>query len=327
MGLKAIRESYSRFLTVLSDTGIKVNESQKADLDTFILALESTMRTQKEKTIKATRKVVTESLDKQYQKVFESFLKHSQQNAALAAAIEKRITKINESKRIANKVNNYLELYVESILPEKKIVDYDKMKKLEKIVESVRGTLLVNDDAVEAHKAKLDESFAKERGAFETKIAKLQVKLNESMAKSLKLNNKIEQFKAIELLESKTKDLPTLEARQIKKRLAESTVEEIEENFDKVLKSVKREAEEEAAKEDAALEDEVKEIIKTGKTSEKKSTKKTEKKAEEKPADDEETEETSDETSEETDEEVVEESDVIDSNLMKLWINRSLTIS
>lgn len=327
MGLKAIRESYSRFLTVLSDTGIKINESQKADLDTFILALESTMREQKEKTVKATRKVVTESLDKQYQKVFESFLKHSQQNAALAAAIEKRITKINESKRIANKVNNYLELYVESILPEKKIVDYDKMKKLEKIVESVRGTLLVNDDAVEAHKAKLDESFAKERGAFETKIAKLQVKLNESMTKTLKLNNKIEQFKAIELLESKTKDLPTLEARQIKKRLAESTTEEIEENFDKVLKSIKREAEEEAAKEEASLEDEVKEIIKTGKTSEKKSENKSEKKSEKKEETSDDNKEEIEETSDDLDDDIMEESDVIDSNLMKLWINKSLTIS
>lgn len=319
MGLKSIRESYSRFLTVLSDAGIKINESQKADLDTFMLALESTMRKQKEKTIKVTRKVVTEALDKEYKKVFESFLKHSQQNAILAAAIEKKITKINESKKIARKVNDYLELYVESILPEKKIVDYDKMKKLEKIVESVRDTLHVNDESVEAHKAKLDESFEKQRGAYETQIAKLQVKLNESMNKSLTLKKKVDKFKSLELMESKTKDLPTFEARQLKKKFAESTPEEIEENFDKELKKIKTEADKVEKDEETTLEDEVKEIIKTGETK-KKETKKVKEPEE---TEDTETEEVdSDETDDATN-----ESDVIDSSLMKLWINRSLTIS
>lgn len=319
MGLKSIRESYSRFLTVLSDAGIKINESQKADLDTFMLALESTMRKQKEKTIKVTRKVVTEALDKEYKKVFESFLKHSQQNAILAAAIEKKITKINESKKIARKVNDYLELYVESILPEKKIVDYDKMKKLEKIVESVRDTLHVNDESIEAHKAKLDESFEKQRGAYETQIAKLQVKLNESMNKSLTLKKKVDKFKSLELMESKTKDLPTFEARQLKKKFAESTPEEIEENFDKELKKIKTEADKVEKDEETTLEDEVKEIIKTGETK-KKETKKVKEPEE---TEDTETEEVdSDETDDATN-----ESDVIDSSLMKLWINRSLTIS
>jgi hypothetical protein len=322
MGLKSIRESYSRFLTVLSDAGIKINESQKADLDTFMLALESTMRKQKEKTIKVTRKVVTEALDKEYKKVFESFLKHSQQNAILAAAIEKKITKINESKKIARKVNDYLELYVESILPEKKIVDYDKMKKLEKIVESVRDTLHVNDESIEAHKAKLDESFEKQRGAYETKIAKLQVKLNESMNKSLTLKKKVDKFKSLELMESKTKDLPTFEARQLKKKFAESTPAEIEENFDKELKKIKTEANKVEQAEETTLEDEVKEIIKTGETK-KKETKKPEEPEETDDTEDTETEEVD---SEETDD-ATNESDVIDSSLMKLWINRSLTIS
>lgn len=47
MSLKSIRESYSKLLTVFNDAGIKLTESQKADLDTFILALESTMSEQR----------------------------------------------------------------------------------------------------------------------------------------------------------------------------------------------------------------------------------------------------------------------------------------
>nr|DAH73894.1 MAG TPA: hypothetical protein [Caudoviricetes sp.] len=47
MSLKSIRESYSKLLTVFNDAGIKLTEAQKADLDTFILALESTMSEQR----------------------------------------------------------------------------------------------------------------------------------------------------------------------------------------------------------------------------------------------------------------------------------------
>ena len=44
--------------------------------------------------------------------------------------------------------------------------------------------LLANDDAVIEKKAKLDESFKKEKGKLETEVAKMQVKLNESMERA-----------------------------------------------------------------------------------------------------------------------------------------------
>jgi hypothetical protein len=47
MSLKSIRESYSKLLTVFKDAGVSLNESQKADLDTFVLALESNMESQR----------------------------------------------------------------------------------------------------------------------------------------------------------------------------------------------------------------------------------------------------------------------------------------
>ena len=65
----------------------------------------------------------------------------------------------------------------------------------------------------------------------------------------------------MELLESKTKDLPTYEARQMKKRLAEATTVEIEKNFSKILESVKDEMKKESKEEETTLEAEVKDII------------------------------------------------------------------
>ena len=261
MSLKSIRESYASLINAFTEAGVKLNESQKANLDTFIVALESKMSKQKEATVKATKKIVTEHLDKQYKKVFESFMKHQAENAELASKIQNKIQSINEAKKLARKVGNYLDLYVESVLPKKTIVDYDRMQKLETLHESLKNLLVVDEDAVQQKKAELTESFNKDKKALETQIAKLQAKLNESMAKTQKLNSKIDSFKAMELLESKTKDLPTYEARKIKKRFANATTTEIEKEFNRVLESVQNEIKEDEKEEETTLEAEINDIL------------------------------------------------------------------
>lgn len=81
------------------------------------------------------------------------------------------------------------------------------------------------------------------------------------MAKTQKLNRKIDSFKAMELLESKTKDLPTYEARKLKKRFADATTTEIEKNFKKVLESVQKEVKEDEKEEETTLESEINNIL------------------------------------------------------------------
>ena len=261
MNLKSIRESYAKFIKVLETAGIKLNESQKADLDSFILTVESKMQKQKEMAVKATKKIVTEHLEAQYKKAFKSILEHQAEHAEIATKIQKKVTAIKESKKLARKLNNYLEMYVESVLPKKTIVDYDRMQKLEKLTENLKELLVVDDDSVQQKKQELQESFDAKRKELETQLAKTQVKLNESMDKVLKLNKKIDSIKAIELLESKTKDLPSYESEQIKKRFANATTTEIEKNFKKVLESVKDEMNEDEKKEETSIEEEVKNII------------------------------------------------------------------
>ncbi len=135
------------------------------------------------------------------------------------------------------------------------------MKKLEQINESLRDVLVANDDAVIEKKAQLEESFKKQKGKLETEVAKMQVKLNESMEKNQQLNKKLSQYKAAQLLESKTQDLPAFEARQLKKRFATASAPEIEKNFSKVLESVKKEAKKAADEAETALESEVSKIV------------------------------------------------------------------
>lgn len=239
MSLKSIRESYSKLLTVFNDAGIKLSESQKADLDTFVLAIEENMAKQRETAIRQTKQLVEAKMEKEYKAVFESVMTNSQENAALAAKIQDKVTQISEAKKIADKVDNFLDLYVEKVLPTKTVVDYDRMQKLEKLHESLRSSLLVDDDAVQAKCQQLEESYTVKASKCETEVAKMQVKLNESIKNELKMKKRLDAVKAVELLESKTKDLPTFEARAVKKQLNAASVEEVEKTFDKTLKNVK----------------------------------------------------------------------------------------
>ena len=332
MSLKNIRENYARLLTAFKDAGVKLTESQKKDIDGFVLALESSMESTKQATIKATRKVVEEKLAKEYRTVVESILAHQQEHSILAGKIQNKITKINESAKVARAVDGYLDTVLESALPKQNIVDYDRLHKLESVFESLKDTLLVNDASVEAKRKELTESFEADRKDLDQKVASLEKKLNESIARERKLTASVESAKAKELLAKKTKDLPLFEAQQIKRRLANATCEEIEKNYKKLLESVREEMKEACKEEEKTLEEEINDII-SKETSESENKKddaapkaqpveeKDEKKADNKPEDDDSDEDDEDDGVE------LDESEQIPSDMMQRWLSRVTTFN
>lgn len=262
MSLKSIRSSYSKLLETFSDAGIKLTESQKNDIDSFVLALESNISEQRKTAIRLTKKAVEDKLEKEFRTVFESIMENTAKHFELASKIQDKITQLNESKKIAGKVDEYLNLYVESVLPKKTIVDYDKMKKLEAIHESLRNSLAMTDDVVVAKKEELERSFKLQKSKLETEVAKMQVKLNESLEKNSQLTKKLDQYKASQLLESKTKDLPIFEARKVKKALADSSAPDIEKKFNKVLEDIQKDEKIAASECETAIENEINDIVK-----------------------------------------------------------------
>jgi hypothetical protein len=181
-------------------------------------------------------------MESEYRQVFESIMANIQENSRLASRIQNKIASIEESNKISQKVDQYLDLYVEKVLPKKTVVDYDRMRKLERLHESLKDALVADEDAVESKIKQLEESYKIKQSKCETEVAKARAKLNESMQKTQELKAKLEQYKAAALLESKTKDLPFFEARRVKRQLKEATVAEIEKKFDKTLKNVREEA-------------------------------------------------------------------------------------
>ena len=118
MSLKHLRENYARLLNAFKDAGVSLTESQKKDIDGFMLALESSIQQTKESAIKTTRKVVERQMEKEYKSVFESILQHVVEHDALAGKIQRRVNKINESKKLAKDVDNYLAALRKALLEE-----------------------------------------------------------------------------------------------------------------------------------------------------------------------------------------------------------------
>lgn len=127
MSLKSIKKNYTTLLKAFSEAGVKINESQKESLDNFITDLEETMNEQRDQAIITTKKMVEEKLGKEYKTVVESILKHQAEHAELAGKVQNKVVKLNESKKIAEAVDSYLDSYIDEVLPKKNLVDYKRM--------------------------------------------------------------------------------------------------------------------------------------------------------------------------------------------------------
>lgn len=169
----------------------------------------------------------------------------------------------------------------------------------------------------------------------------MQVKLDESTKKIEELTKKLDSLKAVEILESKTRDLPDFEARAMKKRLCEATAPEIEKKFDKTLESVRAEAKKIAEAEETTLESEISKIVgdDTEDVKENDILKNKPHNAHIAEGEEDGDESKKDEVSEDEDFETMEEvkedadgnieldeSEVIDADLMKLWCNQAIEV-
>lgn len=241
MDYKSIKESCKNLVDSLEKSGIILSESQKNDIGQFASLLEERIWKAKRDAVRRT----TERLDRKYREVFESVLERQIQHDKLASDIQNKITVLKESKRVEpgleKAIDGYLDTYVESILPKKTIIDYDRMQKLERIVESVKDTLVFTDSDINERKQKIDESYAKKESELNKTIEDLQNRLNESK-KSLETTEKLlKESESREFLHEKTKNLPDCEAEKVLDKVEEGTLDNIEKDFDNILGQVKEE--------------------------------------------------------------------------------------
>ena len=266
MNLKSLRESYNKLLDSFKEMGVTLNESQQENVDNFMLQLESKLKDVRDVAIKTTKKMVTEKLDAEYKELFESILKHMNENAEVSSKIQNKINEMKVVEELSESVNGFLDEHVEEILPKKDIVDYERMQKLEQIHESLKNMLGVEIMNVEGGNKELVEGFEKEKADYSKKIEELQKKLDESVKENKKVSKILDSLKAQVLLESKTKNLPEREAKLIKESFKGASSSEINMKFKTVLESVRESVEDQAkipSKEDEQknLEDAILEVL------------------------------------------------------------------
>lgn len=273
--------------------GLELNESQKSELFSFSDKLNEKIAEAKEEgkseALNGINKIVEDKISEYDEEVKESvgnLIKAIDENNNEKIALKTaEITEDNNIK-LVEKIDDYLKLYIKELIPESLVVDYDKLQRQTKALETIKETLLISDDEVQNKAKEVTEKI-------ESELSDSKEKLNESMKICVELNNEVEAFKSKQLLESKLEDIPELEARKLKKYFEDSSSDDIEKDFDTVYESIKK------SLNDDDLNEEIKNIVDDVKINE-------------------ENEETTGET-EET-EETTEETDNIKEDLMNHYI-------
>ena len=108
MDIKEIREAHANLLKAIGEAGITLTESQKQAFDGFVDKLESKLNEVKDNAILKTRKSVTEAMNRKFKAAFDSYQKHSFENATLTRLIQEKVDEIKESKANAEEYRKYL---------------------------------------------------------------------------------------------------------------------------------------------------------------------------------------------------------------------------
>lgn len=158
-----------------------------------------------------------EKVKAELQEVFESIQKHNELSTKLAI---NEAVKENEEK-IVESVDKYLSIYVDELLPESLVVDYDRLHKLEGLFESFKKELCVNDKMVESYTTQLKESVEvkqeEEKSADKTRIEELEEQVKDLMDKCCTMKKDIKIRERKEALDQVLEDVPALEAAKVRK--------------------------------------------------------------------------------------------------------------
>ena len=139
-----IKENFEGLLETIKSAGINLSESQLASLSKFKDAMEAK--------VSEAERITEARITKEYRQVFESLLdnlmEHERLTSRVQAIKEAKRTEATQKEKMADKLDSYLNECLEEMITEKSAVDYDKMRKYETLVESMKGLVLENSDEV-----------------------------------------------------------------------------------------------------------------------------------------------------------------------------------
>jgi hypothetical protein len=213
---------------------LKIDEDHSDKLKTLVEAIDA------DHTAKLQKLVETIDFD-HFQKLQKVLAKIDEKHTGmLMQVIEKYETELKESAetfstRVVDEVSNYLDLYLEKVVPTEQVNEAVENIKAKKTLDSIRQLVGISEEFVdnEVKEALLDGKKT---------IDSLKKELNEAIETNSELSHKLNRSESALLLEQKSKDLPVSAKAYVTKLLRGKTPEYITENYQYVVEMFEKEA-------------------------------------------------------------------------------------
>jgi hypothetical protein len=221
---------------------LKIDEEHSEKLQTLVESIDADHTAKLKKLTEAIDFDHAQKLKKVLAKIDES---HTEK---LQKVVEKYETSLNEEAetfrgRIIDEVSNYLDLYLEKVVPTTQINEAVENIKARNVLQQIRQLVGINEEFVDNE---IKDALVDGKNTIDS----LKKELNEAIGANAQLNNKLQKTEASLLLEQKTKELPESTKAFAVKLLNGKTPKYIQENFQYVVEMFDKEMieEEETAK-------------------------------------------------------------------------------
>jgi hypothetical protein len=251
MNIKAILEKFDKELlseeaaTAIAEafeTAVneKVESRTKLEVESAVAKLDDDHAKKLEKLLEAIDTDHTAKLEKVVDAITENHTEKLEQIASYyRKALNEKATAFSE--KIVNEVSNYLDLYLDKVIPQAQLEEAVSNTYARKKLNAIREMVGVDQEFI-------DDSLKSAISEGKQKIDELTEKLNESYKENETLLEKIKTVETHSILEEKTKGMPSTKKDFIVKLLNDKDSSYVQENFNYVVEMFER-GEEEASTE------------------------------------------------------------------------------
>lgn len=243
MNIKAILEKFDKellseeaaiaiaeaFETAVNE---KVESRTKLEVESAVAKLDDDHAKKLEKLLEAIDTDHTAKLEKVVDAITENHTEKLEQIASYyRKALNEKATAFSE--KIINEVSNYLDLYLDKVIPQTQLDEAVANTYARKKLNAIREMVGVDSEFI-------DDSFKSAINEGKKKIDELTEKLNESYKENETLLEKIKVAETHSILEEKTKGMPSAKKEFIVKLLNDKDSSYVQENFSYVVEMFER---------------------------------------------------------------------------------------
>lgn len=197
--------------------------------------------TAKYKTELETTKTLLEKMDTEHAEKMKTIVEKLDNSYAKKLQEAINTLKDKNDMNLARKISDYLDATLEESIPEKIVVDYHELRKLQKLFENLRTQLLVTDEFVQKE---VREAVMEAKSMMESK----DKQINELLVEKVTMKKMIGKNEAEALLESKVKNMPVKKVAYLNTFFKNADKAKIESKFNEACEAFDRQEKSERQK-------------------------------------------------------------------------------